>query len=205
MTGFESQMQQGGDAALREASRFFEKKGPVWETLRAVTARLSDLKIPYAVIGGMALNAHGYVRMTIDVDILVDSAGLAAIHRELEGMGYVSRSARSKHLWDVRTQVRIDFLVGGQCAGDGRPIPVPSPGESAIEIDGIRYVALPTLIELKLALGMNPGRLKHLADVQELIRVLKLPPNLADGLNEYVRAQYHELWDGVAADGNEIE
>jgi hypothetical protein len=36
MTGFESQMQRGGDAALREASRFFIKEGPVWETLRAV-------------------------------------------------------------------------------------------------------------------------------------------------------------------------
>jgi hypothetical protein len=205
MTGFESQMQQGGDAALREASRFFEKEGPVWETLRAVTARLSDLKIPYAVVGGMALNAHGYVRVTIDVDILIDSTGLAAVHRELKGMGYVRRSVGSTHLRDVRTQVPIDFLVGGQCAGDGRPVPIPSPGESAVEIDGIRYVALPTLIELKLALGMKPGRLKHLADVQELIRVLKLPSNFADKLNEYVRPKYHELWQGVADGGDDVE
>jgi hypothetical protein len=54
MSAFESKMQQGGDAALREASWFFEKKGPVWETLRAVTARLSDLNIPYAVVRGVA-------------------------------------------------------------------------------------------------------------------------------------------------------
>jgi hypothetical protein len=65
---------------------------------------------------------------------------------------------------------------------------------------------LPTLVELKLASGMtNPGRLKDLGDVQELIRVLKLPSNFADQLNEYVRAKYHELWQGVAAGGGEVE
>ena len=170
-----------------------------------MTARLSDLKIPYAVAGGMALNAHGYVRMTIDVDILVDSAGLAAIHRELADISYVPRRAGGKHLIDAKTQVQIDLLVAGGFAGDGRPnpIPIPSPKEAAVEIDGIRYVALPTLIELKLALGMKPGRLKHLADVQELIRVLKLPSNFADCLNGYVRAKYSELWEGVAAGGSD--
>jgi hypothetical protein len=208
MTAFESQMPQGGSAALREASRFFVKEGPVWETLHALIARLSELKIPYAVIGGMALNAHGYVRMTIDVDVLVDPVGLAAVHRELGGSGYVTASAGSKHQRDVRTQVRIDFLVAGQFPGDGRPkpVPFPSPADAAVEIDGIRYLALPNLIELKLASGMtNPGRLKDLGDVQELIRVLKLPSNFADQLHEYVRAKYHELWQGVAADGGELE
>jgi hypothetical protein len=162
------------------------------------------LKIPYAVVDGMALNAHGYVRMTIDVDILVDSAGLAAIHRAHEGMGYIPRRAGSKHLIDDKTQVQIDLLVAGQSAGDGRPNPIPisSAKEAAVEIDGIRYVTLPTLIELKLALGMKPGRLKHLADVQELIRVLKLPLDFADQLNEYVRAKYLELWEGVATGGS---
>ena len=123
----------------------------------------------------MAPYAHGYVRMTVDIDILVDSAGLATIHRELEHMGCVARSAGSKHLSHVGTQVRIDFLVAGRFPGDGRPKPVafPSPEEAAVEFDGIRYLALPRLIELKLASGMsNPGRLKDLGDVQELIRVL---------------------------------
>jgi len=151
----------------------------------------------------MALNAHGYVRMTVDLDILVDPAGLAKIHRELEHMGCVARSQGSKLLSHVGTQVRIDFLVAGQFPGDGRPKPVafPSPEEAVVELDGIRYLTLPNLIELKLASGIsNPGRLRDLGDVQEMIRVLKLPSNFADQLNEYVRAKYHELWEGVAAD-----
>jgi hypothetical protein len=57
------------------------------------------------------------------------------------------------------------------------------------------------LRELKLASGMtNPGRLKDLADVQELIRVLQLPLEFAEGLNPYVRAKYSELWSGVQQD-----
>jgi hypothetical protein len=58
---------------------------------------------------------------------------------------------------------------------------------------------LPALIELKLASGMtNPGRLKDLADVQELIRVLQLPrDDFAAQLNVFVQEKYRELWDAV--------
>ncbi len=81
--------------------------------------------------------------------------------------------------------------------GDGKPKPVafPDPAATSVEIDGLRFVALPTPIELKLASGMtNPGRLRELADVQELIRVLKLPADFAEQLNPYVRAKFAELW-----------
>lgn len=64
--------------------------------------------------------------------------------------------------------------------------------------DGIKVIELVKLIELKLASGLSSaGRLKDLADVQELIRVLSLPFELADDLNESVRADYLRLWDGV--------
>ncbi|MEO6787829.1 MAG: hypothetical protein ABI318_17030, partial [Chthoniobacteraceae bacterium] len=63
------------------------------------------------------------------------------------------------------------------------------------EREGIRYLNLPTLIELKLASGMtNPQRVKDLADVQELIKLLVLPEELALQLNPYVRLRYAELW-----------
>ncbi len=43
----------------------------------------------------------------------------------------------------------------------------------------------------------NPGRLKDLGDVQELIRVVGLPLDYAQQLNPYVRAKYEELWRGL--------
>ena len=106
----------------------------------------------------------------------------------------------SKNLRDTATQVRIEFLVTGRFPGDGKPKPVafPDPAREGIDIDGIRYVGLVSLLELKLASGMSaPHRLKDLADAQELIRVLKLPREFADRLNPYVRQRFEELWKAI--------
>ena len=95
---------------------------------------------------------------------------------------------------------RTSARGAGQFPGDGKPKPVsfPDPAVSVVEIGGIRYLQLEKLIELKLASGMtNPGRLRDLADVQELIRVLGLLSVYADQLNPYVREKYSELWSAV--------
>lgn len=200
MDTFEAMMERGGGAAVRTAGRFFMKDDPVHQTLKAIAERLSQLQIPYCIAGGMALVAHGYDRTTIDVDVIVTEEGLAAIHQSLEGRGYVPPFKNSMNLRDTTTQVRIEFLVTGRFPGDGKPKPVafPDPALEGIEIDGIRYVGLPTLLELKLASGLTaPHRLKDLADAQELIRVLKLPRTFMDQLNPYVREKFDELWTAV--------
>jgi hypothetical protein len=200
---FETFMQQGGAASLSSASEFFMRDDPVFKTLRSITAKLEAMNIPYAVAGGMALVAHGYDRTTADVDILVTSEGLAEIHRELEGLGYVPPFVGSKNLRDATTKVKIEFLTTGGYPGDGKPKPVafPDPKDVAVEIDGIRFLRIEKLIELKLASGMtNAGRLKDLADVQELIRTLKLHRTFSDQLDPFVRTKFHELWDAVQSD-----
>src|SRR6266568_1530027 len=110
-------MSRGGGAAIEEASRFFMKQGPVHEALRRIAAKLKELKISYAVAGGIALVAHGYDRNTVDVNVLVTAEGLRAVTRALEGLGYVPRFVGSKQLRDVQESVRIEFLVSGQCPG----------------------------------------------------------------------------------------
>jgi len=173
---------------------------PVYESLRDITARLQELGVPYAVMGGMALVAHGYRRTTEDVDILVAPAFIETIHKSLIGLGYRPLFEGSKNVRDTRTGVRIEFVLAGQFPGDGKPKPVvfPDPAKAAVEIDGIRYVGLPTLIELKLASGMtNPGRVRDLGDVQELIRVLNLPDGFADKLEPFVRTEFLKLAQGV--------
>jgi hypothetical protein len=196
-------MRRGGSAAIREASRFFMRSDAVHLALRKVTKRLTELGIPHAVAGGMALVAHGYDRTTVDVDVLVTPQGLEAAHDALAGLGYVTPFAGAKQLRDAEHGVRIEFLVTGGFPGDGKPKPVafPDPAACAVEIDGVRYLQLPTLIELKLASGMtNPGRLKDLADVQELVRSLGLKAEFASQLHPYVRAKYQELLEAVEAD-----
>ena len=173
---------------------------PVHESLRSITKRLADLQIPYAVVGGMALVAHGYDRTTADVDVLVSKEGLDAIHSSPDGFGYVPPSPGSRSLRDTNTGVRIEFVVSGAYPGDGKPKPIafPPPDQVATDNDGITYVDLQTLIELKLASGMtHAGRLRDLADVQELIRALQLPAEYAGRLNPYVQDKFRELSAGV--------
>lgn len=200
---FEQRLSEQPGWGLRQASIYFEKKGAVHDSLRAITRRLNDLKIGYAVTGGMALFAHGFGQFTGMVEVLVDAAGLKEIHEQLEGLGYVSPFKGSKQLRDASPGVRIEFLVTGQFPGDGKPKPIafPDPSTSSIEINGIRYLKLNSLIELKLASGMtNAGRLKDLADVQGLIRALNLPRDYSQQLNEYVRPTFTQLWEGVRQD-----
>lgn len=190
----------GLDWALREASMHFEEKSAVHETMRRITRRLTELGIPYAVVGGMALFLHGFRRFTEDVDILVTPEGLAEIHQKLEGLGYVRPFTNSKNLRDADTGVRVEFLVTGQFPGDGKPKPVafPDPVTVAEDAGGIQRLRLSSLVELKLAAGMNnPGRVKDLGDVQEIIRVQHLPATFADQLNPFVRDQYLVLWRGL--------
>jgi hypothetical protein len=182
---------------------FFMEQDPVHQTLRKIAAKLDELGIAYAVAGGMALGAHRFVRATVDVDILVTRKALEAIHQKLDGLGYVRPFRGSRGLRDVQTGVRVEFLVEGEFPGDGRPKPVafPDPAAANVVIGGIRYLSLPKLIELKLASGMtNPGRLKDLADVQELIKVLSLSADFAAQLDPYVRGKYAEIWQGAAFD-----
>jgi hypothetical protein len=176
---------------------------PVTKTLRRIAAKLDELHVHYAIVGGMALVAHGYERTTVDVDVLVTPEGLALVHQQLEGLGYVPPFSGSKHLRDTETGVRIEFLISGGFPGDGKPKPIafPDPADVGVNIDGVHYLRLPTLVELKLASGMtNAGRLKDLADVQELIRILNLPQDFSVQLNLYVRPKFIELWIAVKQD-----
>jgi hypothetical protein len=204
---FETFMRRGGAASVAAASEFFMRDDPVFRTLRSITAQLRELGIPYAVAGGMALVVHGYDRTTMDVDILVTAEGLATIHEKLDGLGYVPPFAGSRDLRDTATKVRIEFLTTGGYPGDGKPKPVafPDPSDAGMDIDGIRYLKLEKLIELKLASGMTGGanRLKDLADVVELIKALKLPADFAQKLNPYARGKFVELWDEIKSSSSD--
>lgn len=194
---YEQTLEQDSRWALSEGSRHFEKKSAVFDALRKIVKRLTDLQVPYAIVGGMALFHHGVRRFTEDVDILVTKPDLKRIHHELAGRGYLPPHRHSKHLRDTELGVRIEFLTTGDYPGDGKekPVAFPDPTADSALSDGTCYINLPKLIELKLASGMtNAGRLRDLADVLELIKVSKLPAEFAQQLNPYVRAKYAELW-----------
>jgi hypothetical protein len=201
MLTYEQKLNANLEFALREGSMHFEEKNAVHETLRRITRRLNELGIPYAVVGGMAMFAHGFRRFTEDVDLLVTRPSMDRVIAELEGLGYVKPfKGSTTKLRDTDTGVQIEFLITGGFPGDGKPKPVafPDPENVSVEIGGARYVGLPTLLELKLASGTAAHRMKDLGDVQELIKALSLPREMAAQLDPFVRARYEELWDAVA-------
>lgn len=175
----------------------------VQQTLVRIATRLDELGIPYAIVGGMALVAHGYNRTTVDVDLLVTSDSLKLIHEKLDGLSHLPPFSGSKQLRDTQTNVRLEFLVAGEYPGDGKPKPVafPDPSHVSTRIDGISYISLPAIVELKLASGISSvTRAKDIGDVVELIRLLKLGRGFGEQLDEYVRPKFIELVDAVAAD-----
>jgi hypothetical protein len=197
MIAYEQRLGGNLNWALREGSLYFDKESAVHKTLRDVTRRLDELGVYYNVVGALALFFHGVRRFTEDVDILVTRDGLTVIHEQLEGRGYLPLFSGSKNLRDTETGVRIEFLVAGEYPGDGRPkaVAFPDPADTGIEIEGIRFLQLLPLIELKLASGTtNPRRGQDLVDVQRMIETLNLPEELADRLELSVRDKYREIW-----------
>jgi hypothetical protein len=60
------------------------------------------------------------------------------------------------------------------------------------------FLSLPKVVELKLASGMtNPGRLRDLGDVQQLISLLQLPADFGNHLHPFVRDRFDELWQAT--------
>lgn len=163
------------------------------ELIRALDAA----RIPYAIIGALALGEYGYRRTTEDIDVLLTSDGLEAFKRAHLGRGYVEKFAGSRALRDTRHKVPIDVVLAGDYPGDGKPKPVcfPDPAEAAERGQRVALLPLERLIELKLASGISaPHRLRDLADVLELIRIRALPELTADALDPYVRDKFRELW-----------
>lgn len=187
--------------AYDEALRYFMGEGTLNKTLARLSNDLEEHGIDYMVIGAVALLAHGYPRFTEDIDLVMTADGLQKFHDELVGLGYAPAfPGARKRLRLTANGVSIEVMTTGEYPGDGKPKPVamPTPADASTKIDGIKFVTLEKLIELKLASGISaPDRLKDLADVQELIKIRHLDADFSLKLNPYVRAKYLELEEAV--------
>lgn len=169
----------------------------VQRAAKRLAAALGEMGIPYAICGALAVTAHGHARLTVDVDVLLTPDGLRRFKERWLGNGWVERFPGSKSMRDAECNVRIDVLLTGDYPGDGKPKPVrfPEPSAVAIDLGGTATIALPRLIELKLASGMTaPDRPRDLDDVIQLIRANALPLGLGAELDPWVRPKFEELW-----------
>lgn len=169
---------------------FFQGKDEVHKSMRRLVKRLERAGIPYAITGGMAVNAHKYERTTGDVDVLLTADGFAEFQRRFVRKNYLPKEGRSRRFVDRVNNRQIDFLLTGRFPGSGQPGPIafPNPTDVSEDIESIRVVNLVTLVQLKLA----ARRHRDFGDVVELIRFNDLDESFADGLHPSVRSDYVE-------------
>lgn len=157
-------------------------------SLRRLVRKLEKAKIVHAVMGGMAVWAHGHERMTIDVDILLTPEGLEEFKRRFVPKDYEPVPGRPRRFIDRKNQVTLDVLLTGLFPGRGMPGPIAFPDPATVrELKGeAYYIDLRTLIELKLA----AGRHYDFGDVVKLIAVHDLSESYLEQLDPSVRQDF---------------
>ncbi len=166
---------------------------------QALAETLAHWHIPHLIVGGLAVQEHGYPRFTIDVDIVVPDVLEAAEFLTADLTGPFRRvPGVADRLVDKRFDVKIDLLPAGRVLRYGCEVPFPEPSEIS---DTPRLVSLPDLISLKLdSYRVSPlRRNKDFSDVIELIKWKNLPRDLP--VAAPVRQLYLDTWDGLKAEG----
>ena len=168
------------------------------ETARAVATLLAEHDIPHLIVGGVAVQEHGYPRVTIDVDIVVPDVleAVEFLTACLTGPFYRVPEVADR-IEDRRTHTFIDLLPAGGVVKRGCKIPFPTP----TNISGqLQIASLEELVSLKLDSWINSPlkRLRDKTDVVELILRRQLPRDLK--INPLVNNLYTEIWDAIRAE-----
>ncbi len=175
---------------LKEIDLFFQKDDAVYKSMRRIVKRLEKAKIAYAIVGGMAVNAHGHRRTTDDLDVLLTAEGLAEFRNRFVPKQYQKHSQLPRRFTDRANEVTIDFLVTGLFPGSGKPGPIayPDPASARKTIENAQVLDLLNLVQLKLA----ARRHQDFADVVNLIGIHRLDESFADRLHPSLRSDYVE-------------
>ncbi len=160
-------------------------------TLRKAVATLYRGGIPSLVVGGYAVQEHGYPRFTQDIDLVVPD--VAAAREYLSIRGFRPNPGSSMTLTDRDTKIEVDLLPAGGSVGPG-PVSLPQVHELT---ETPNLADLPTLVSIKLSsyLGNPKTRLKDAADVQELLKAVRPARDLP--VDPAVLDAYQGMWDDL--------
>lgn len=166
--------------------------------IEEVLARFDGLSKPPALIGGLALAAHRVVRATRDVDFLVLAEDADPMHALLLDLGYrcVHRSEDAANY--LRGSDGFDLLYAR------RPIARQLLQQATVRttpFGTLRVVGAEGLIGFKLqALCNDPGRLRDLDDIRQLLRTNRENLDLAEVRGYFSLFDRESLLDDLLAD-----
>lgn len=140
-------------------------------SFEAIARALETAGVRYLVAGGLAVNAHGYLRLTFDVDLVIqlEPSNIAAAFNALASLGYRPvvpvtaaqfadagqrrRWADEKHMQvlafhsDLHRETSVDIFATEPFDFD-QEHQAAVPGELAAGLR-VRFVTIPTLIAMK--------------------------------------------------------
>jgi hypothetical protein len=168
---------------------------PLWDTAAQCHQILKGADVAHALVGGVAVCLHGYQRNTTDLDLLVRSNDADNIRRVLLEAGYEWDDQRVE--FRSPDGIPVQFVIAGERAGKGSEVRLPDPADADIttQIEGLPVLALPRLIDSKIACGEANLRRTHrdFADVVELIAHHHLSSSYARYLHKSLRPTFKEL------------
>jgi len=164
-------------------------------SVEAVVQTLNAAGVRYLIAGGMAVVAHGYVRLTMDLDLILDldEDNLRSAVKALASLGYRPQApvpleqfidAEIRALWirdkqltvfslfsSVHEKTEIDIFADA-------PVDFAKAYASAVWKElaanlSAPFVSLPILLEMK----KQAGRPKDLLDIEQLEKLREEKPN----------------------------
>lgn len=157
----------------------------------AVAKALSDAGVQYLVAGGLAVNAHGYIRFTADIDIVLalNGANIASAFSALATIGYrpnVPITATQfgdpvkRQEWMETKNMQVLNFFSDRHRETSLDVFVYEPFEfkteyaNALKIELLpglptRFVSIQTLIQMK----ESAGRPRDLDDIEHLLLILE--------------------------------
>ena len=163
------------------------------KSLEAIFRALQEADARYLVVGGVAVVAHGHVRLTHDLDLVLDLSSdvLPRALKALESLGYRPRNpvklidfanAELRHDWTENRNMKVFNLDSDRYPDVVIDIfpkePFPFATEYAASVRKeiapqieIHVVSIPTLIRMKL----EANREKDRTDIQELRKLCPEP------------------------------
>jgi hypothetical protein len=191
------EVKYSGDTLWERIERAVDK---VKERSRRVTHALNVAGIPYAVIGGTAVQHwvaqvdESVVRNTRDVDIILNEQDLDAAIVALENNGFIYRRSAGVAMFldgpDAKARDAVHVVFAGKKVREEYPEPVPNIDEYEL-IDNARTLPFEALVRMKL----TSFRRKDQVHLLDLLSIGLLDATWLPRLSPELRRRLQELID----------
>ena len=140
--------------------------------IQKIARKASDAGIPFLVIGGYAVFAHGYVRATDDLDLIVQRGKRAQLNKLLGDLGMtVKNDAANFVQFDSQDEAGMDvdlMFVSEEVFSQLEQASV----EAKLEDAQVRVVSLLHLIALKCHALQHSKFIRRLKDMDDLVQLI---------------------------------